>query len=241
MKWNVEFLNLVDKLVTQMSTADVIHLASKCCMLMASDIHKITLFTPNFVNNLINCIHPFVFKIYLLPYMSWFDCSILKQLFIFSGNEEALNIVNHFINSLDYNKPITSYPIPEFSQLMVTLDKSHYTLVATKHSKSIDTLILQDLLSTKKLLMQRLELTEHAVHLAGVRTAVCCFYWLLPKQVQPLVESKMNGDQLELWGEGRILTKLLPQNFFSHENSSQQNDDLFCIHNENSEDRPVKV
>ena len=108
MNVNIAFLDLADKLVAKMSTADVAVLANKCSTLMASDVHQIPLFTPEFMNKLINCTYPFVFKIYLLPYISWFDCSILRQLINFGNNKEALKVVNHFIDSLDYNEPFTS-------------------------------------------------------------------------------------------------------------------------------------
>ena len=240
-KWNMEFLDLVNKLVTQMSTADVVYLANKSCTLMSSDLHKITLFTPDFVNKLINCIYPFVFKVHLLPYMSWYDCSLLKQLVIFSANDKALRMIDHFTNSVDYSKSITSYPMPEFSQMMITLDESQYTLLATKHYKGVDALTLQDLLRIKKLLVQRFEITEYSIHLAGIRTAVCCFYWLLPKQVRSLVESKLTDGQLELWNEGCVVTKLLPDTFFSDEDNLHHIYDLFCVFDENLEDHPMEV
>ena len=242
MKWNIQFLDLIDKLVTQMSTADVVYLANKCCTLTSDDHHKITLFTPNFVNKLINCIYPFVFKVYLLPYISWFNCSILRQLIIFSANDKALRMVNDFTNSVDYSKSITSYPIPEFSQLMITLDESQHTLLATKHHKSVDALILQDLLHIKELLKETFKITEYAIHLAGICAAAHAICWLLPKQVRSLVETKLTDGQLELWDEGCVLIKLLPDNYFLYENNSQFNtDDLFGVFDENSEDHPIEV
>ena len=114
-----------------MSTADVTVLANKYGTLMASDVHQIPLFPQDFVNKLINCTYPYIFKIYLLPYISWLDCSILRQLVIFSNSKEALKMVDQFVESLDYSKPIASYHITEFSQLVIPLDDSQCTLLAT--------------------------------------------------------------------------------------------------------------
>ena len=144
MNVNIAFLDLADKLVAQMSTADVAVLSNKCSTLMASDVHQIPLFTSEFMNKLINCTYPFVFKMYLLPYISWFDCSILRQLINFGSNKKALKVVNHFIDSLDYNKPITSYDVPEFSQLVIPLDDSQHTLLVTKHIRNINELSLKE-------------------------------------------------------------------------------------------------
>ena len=205
-----------------MSTADVANLAKKCGTLMASDVHKIPLFKPDFVNKLIKCTYPFIFKIYILPYMSWFDWLILKQLIIFSDNYVALSLIDQFADSLDYNKPVTSYHIPEFSQLVIPLDSSQYTLLATKHTSNIRELKLLHVKNIKLSLVKGLEITDYAIQLAAIHYNSCCFYWLIPNQVRSLVEHKLNQVQLELWDNGIILTALLPVGFFSRENILQQ-------------------
>ena len=219
-----------------MSTADVAVLANKCGTLMASNIHQIPLFTRGFMDKLMKCTSPFIFKIYLLPYMSWFDCSILIQLVNLSNKKAALKMVNQFINSLDYSKPITSYPIPGFSQLIIPLENNQYTVLATKHTtRSIRELTLPDLKKIKQSLVNRLEITHHAVQLAAVSDKSCCFYWLIPNQIRSLVEIKLNEVQLELWKEGIILTALFPVSLCLDENDLHWN-----IFNMNLED-PTEV
>ena len=61
-----------------MSTTDVAVLVKQCGTMMASVVHNIPLFTPDFMNKLDNCTYPFIFKIYILPCISWFDYSILE-------------------------------------------------------------------------------------------------------------------------------------------------------------------
>ena len=225
------FLDLVDTLVTEMSSADVVVLANNCGTLMASDVHQIPLFTQEFMNKLTNCIYPFIFKMYLLPYMSWLDCCLLKQLVNFTSNKTVLiKMVDQFIASLDYNKLVTSYHIPEFSQLLVPLDSSQHTLLATMHIQSIDKLILQDVVNIKKSLIRRLEITDCAIQLIAVQSKSCCFYWLMPNQIRSLVEDKLSQQQ---WYKGVVFSILLPANFLSVEENILQHD-LFNI---NSEDR----
>lgn len=208
----------------QMSTADVAVLANKCSTLMASIIHQIPIFTKGFMDKLMKCTSPFLFKIYLLPYMSWFDCSVLIQLVNFVNNKTALKMVNQFVNSLDCSKPIASYLIPEFSQLIIPLEKDQYTLLATKHTEeSMSKLTLLDLKNIKESLISRLEITHHAVQLAAINGKSCCFYWLIPNQIQSLVEVRLNEVQLQLWDEGIILTALLPDSLCLDENVLQWN------------------
>ena len=200
----------------EMSTADVAVLVKACGALMASDVHNIPLFTPDFINKLNTCVYPFMFKIYLFAYTSWFDCSLLKELIKSSNHKEALTLVNQFVSSLDDNEPITTYDIPEFSQLLIPLDNSGYTLLATKSINIFDELNFKVLLKIKNILVQMLEVTDHAVLLVAMQYRSSCLYWLIPNKIRKLVEDKLNEKQLELWNEGIILIKLLPINFFSH-------------------------
>ena len=203
------FLDLVDKVIMQINTVDV---AKKLSTVMASDVHQISLFTPDFISKLINCVSPLMFKVYMLPYMSWFDYSILKQMANLSGNEEVVRIVEQFSDFLDYSKPVLSCDIPEFSQLVIPLGNCCYTILATKHIKSINKLSLKHLVDIKKLLIKKFEITEYAIQLAAIHIEFCCFYWLIPIQIQLLIEDALNNAQLELWDNGIVLTALLPVN-----------------------------
>ena len=223
------FLDLVDKLVAQMSTDDVTVLADKCATLMASAVHQIPLFTSEFVTKLINCTYPFVFKILLLPYMNWFDYSLLKQLVIFSNNKEALKMLDQFVDSLNYSKLVKSYHIPEFSQLSIPLDRSHYALLATVHIKSIGNMILQEVQSIKYSLINKLKITSYAIQLIAVQSKSRCFYWLIPNKLQPPIDDQLNRNQLKLYDEGIVFIKLLSVNL-SNEIILQQYDfNSFCV------------
>ena len=222
----------------QITTADVINLSKKCGTLMASDVHKIPLFSSDFMNKLFDCTHPFLFKVYLLPYMSWFDYEMLIQLINFIDNKESLKLVDRFVNSFDYSKQITSYHIPEFSQLVIPLDDSQYTMLATKHIDNINKLILEDVRNIEMLLIKKLEITDYAIQLVAKHSMSSCLYWLVPNQIRPLVEDNLNKGELKLWGEGIVLVTLLPVNFCWDDNISQQNiNNLFDV---NSEDQ-IKV
>ena len=232
MDLHLKFLDLVDNLVMQMSTADVAVLVKQCGTMMASDVHKIPLFTSDFMNKLSNCTYPFIFSIYLLPFMNWFDHSILKEL-VKSSNKEALKCIDQFVLDVDYNKPIAACPIPEFSQLVIPLDNSDYTLLATKSVKSFNELTLKDLADIKRLLVQRLEITNHAVLLTGLNNTSYCIYWLIPSQIRPLVKDKINQDQLKLWDKGIVLMMLLPVDFFADKDLHMQ-ESIFQFSLENS-------
>ena len=193
------------------------------------------------MNKVTKCSNPFIFIMYLLPYMSWFDCSILKQLIYFIDSKESLKMFDQFVDSVDYNQPIASYHIPEFSQLVIPLDDSHYTLLATKHVKSINEVTLSNLKDIKKSLIKRLDVTDCAVQLGAIHSKSCCFYWLIPNQIRLLVQNNLSQVQVELWDKGIILTTILPVNFYSDVNILQGNmSHLFNFHNLSMGD-PIEV
>ena len=189
-------------------------LTEKCSTLMASDTHQISLFMPCFIYKLTKLTVPFVFSIYLLPYISWLNCSILKQLAKFSHNKQALKMIDDFINCIDYNKPITWYHIPEFSTLLLPLDNSEFILLITKHN-DISGLILQDLINIKKALIMKLEITDFAINLSALCKKSHHIYWSIPKQIYSLVKDKLIQHQMYQSDNENRLTAHFPMNHFA--------------------------
>ena len=224
------FLDVIDKLVTQLHTVEIEFLVDKCCTLMASDVHNIKLFTDSFIKKLFKCSHPSLLKIYLLPFITWLDNTILLELAATYEEVSILGLFCKLTHIIDDTEPIISYPIPSFSQLIIPLDDSEYTIVAVKTLQNCSELILQDVKDVKDLLMSHCELTAHAVQLVAVDYHCNYMYWMIPKQVQCLVENGLKRPQYDLWIKEIIL---LPNCFFSavdHFNQLVTNDP-FDLHN----------
>ena len=222
-------------MVAQLHVVDVEILADKCYTLMASDVHNIKLFTDSFMKKLFQCSDPNLLKLYLLPFNTWLDYTILKELL--KGYE---NIdVSKFLFITDDTQPITSYPIPSFSQLIIPLDDSEYTIVAIKTVKNCRELTLEDITGIdgiKEFLRSYWELTAHALQLIAIDYFYNFIYWMIPKSVKFLIEDKLNQRQSKLnqrqyelsqgqcilWSRGIVQAVLLPDNFFSAESSDQQ-------------------
>ena len=226
-----------------MSTADIIKLTIVCEKLMASNIDQISLFNSDFIERLQNNPYPFIFKMYLLPFMTWFDHSILTQLVKSSRNKEAIQLLKVFDTQvfdtrIDYGQPITSYTIPEFSQLILPWkgSESEYTLLVTKYFKSHNEVMLRDLLNIKRALTLEWEITDHAIQAVAMHSRLSYFYWLIPRNMQPLIEEKLTQDQLTLWNEGIIMMNLLPNSYWSDDQHGVG--DKFNLMNFSVEDTP---
>ena len=223
---------MIDRLVAQLHTVDIVFLADTCCALMASDVHNIKLFNYGFIKKLFKCSHPSLLKIYLLPFITWLDNSILIELATAYEKFSVLELFCKFIHIIDDTEPITSYPMPTFSQLIIPLDDSEYTMVAVKTFQNCSELVLKDVKDVKELLTSHWELTAHALHLVAIDYHYNCMYWMIPKQVQYLVENRLNRGHHELGNKGILQIVLLPKNFFSANNGFDQQviDDLFNVY-----------
>ena len=179
---------------------------------------KLKLFTGGFIKKLFKCSNASLLKIYLLPFITWFDYTMLIEL---STTYEKMDIFEHFrnfIDTFDDSQPITSYPTPTFSQLIIPLDDSEYTLVATETVRNCNELALKDVTDVKEFLKSYWELTDYAIQLAAIDYTYNNIYWIIPKQVRLVIENKLNQGQHELRQKKISQVVLLPEDFFSTDN-----------------------
>ena len=170
----------------------------------------------------------YLFKIYLLPFITWLDHSTLKELVVASGNEDAQQLLNLFDSKIDSycNQPITSFPIPSPSQLMIPLDDSEYTLLAMKFclpsrgDTTQDMIILQDVMDIKLIMKHEWKMSNHeinSIQLVAVHGKLGLLYWIIPKCLVEMIKSNLVHD----WKSGIIMMAVLPENFHSLENNSE--------------------
>ena len=213
------FLDLIDKLILHLFTADVIMLVNSLDKLMANDAHNIPLIDASLIERMKNKPYPFIFKIYLLPFMSWFDHSILRELVKSSKVKEAIWLVKRFDLYIHCNQPISSC-LPEFSHLIISNkgEETGYALLVTKHfNKRHNEMVMRDLPSIKKELTSHWKITHHALHLVALHKALNYFYWIIPGKLSSLINKR---DQ-ELCNKGIMIVAILPDNCLTDESSLQ--------------------
>ena len=213
---HLRFFDLLDEIILLLSGADKIpfDLANKCRSLMASNTHNISLFTESFVYKLINCKSVFLLKILLLPFLSWYDHSILKELT--SESDSITDLLTQFDSLIDPNKPITAYPIPTLSQTIIPLD-DRFTIVATKSFCDLESSSLKETLNIKATLVGQWNITDHALQLIGICTQLNYVYWMVSKcVVSVIIESSHNyKSQYKLWEKGITMVAILPDLFIN--------------------------
>ena len=143
----------------------------------------------------------YLFKIYLLPFITWLDHCILKDLVVAIGNEDAQQLLNLFDSKIHSycSQPITSFPILSPSQLMIPLDDCKYTLLAIKfHPPSRSntthgTVILQDIIDMKLTMKHKCKISNemHGIQLIAVHTKFELLYWIIPKSLTQVIKSNL--------------------------------------------------
>ena len=209
---NLIFIDLVDHLYLNLS-------ADEC-----SDINS--LFVKESCDKVFVCKSLFLFKIYLLPLITWFDHSILKDLVVASGSDSALQLLDLFDSKIySYcNEPIASFPLPYPSQLMLPLNDSEYTILSMKYrppSRGYATqsvIILQDVIDIKLTLKHKWKIRSHDIQLVAVHTKLKLLYWMIPKFLVEMIESDLVHD----WTTGIVMMAVLPPNFQSLEDSDYE-------------------
>ena len=220
---HLQFFDLVDKMIMLLSATDKIsfNLANKCRNLMASDTHNILLFTDQILSKVSNCKSVFLLKILLLPFLSWLDHTVLYELA--SDNDIVTSLLAQFDSLIDTDQPITAYPIPTLSQLMIPLDDK-FTIVATKCFYNLESISLKDIVNIKATLIEQWEITKHAIWLIAVCTELNYLYWIVPMcVVSNIVDSSNNNkSQPNFSQQGIMMAAVLPHLFTDDHNITQQ-------------------
>ena len=216
---NMIFCDLIDHLYLCLSVTKKLSL----------DLRKYGDINPMFMEQQLKKIKSlYLFKIYLLPFITWLDHSILKELVVASGSEDAQQLLNLFDSKINSycSQPITSFPILSPSQLMIPLDDSEYTLLVMKFcppSQGDTTqgmIILQDVIDIRLMLKHKWKINSHEINfiqLIAVHGKLKLFYWIIPKCLTPVIKS----DLVHKWKSGIIMMAVLPPNFHSLEDNSE--------------------
>ena len=209
------FDNLIDHLYLNLSATKkfLFDLIGICSDINSPRIQK-------WRDKIFDCKSLFLFKIYLLPLITLFDHSILKDLVEASGSNSAKQLLDLFDSKVNSycNEPITSFPIPYPSQLMLPLDDSEYTILSMKfrppyRSNVTQGIFLRDVVNIKQTMKLKWKIRTHDIQLVAVHARLELLYWMIPKFLVELIE----GDLVHDWKSGIVMIAVLPANFQSLE------------------------
>ena len=179
-----EFHYISGHVVELLSCCDPKLLIKWCENLMASEVHKIKLLPPHSLYKLgkLNTSSTILKMISVL--WTWNNHSILICLAKFS--EVALTLLEEFDSRLHLKFSITEYPLLQPKPSMVPYNNNSYTILTLICDKKLN-LSLQLVHEMQSVLIERCEITEHALQLLAVQSSPLQLQWMISKYIVTII------------------------------------------------------
>jgi len=186
---NSDFVEVSVKLNEIMQFCDPKMIVEHCSSLMASDIHKITVFPPEFVNSLHKYKHTHSLLKILSSFWTWSDHSVLRT--ILKSDETSLKLLDEYDSQLDPSYKIVSYPLPPPAHCMTPCDGSTHTIVAVKCAHQYYQCLLKHVFGVRSLIVEKCDITPHCLQLLATESSSTVIYWMIPKTIVTLMSAKV--------------------------------------------------
>lgn len=206
---HILFLKVVDQIEELLQPCDLKLLTETFKSLMASETPRINLFSITTINNLNNCSNAVSVLRYSSFLFTWIDHSILRALVSF--NDKAVELLDEFDSSLDPLNIIVSYPIHNFSQIMIPSMTSEYTLLAIRCNRELWQCSLQYVFNIKSFIVEKCDITQHCLQLLAVKSDPTIFYWTIPKCIVELIKGNIVHHSEHLSSQGILEVSVYPK------------------------------
>ena len=182
------FQYTVKHVIELLSCCDLKLLIKWCENLMASDTHGIKLFTPSFMDKIKQLNSSVAILKTVSCCWTWSNYSVLSVLAQFS--EIALDMLGEFGARLNTALPITEYPITSLAVSMFPYATSSYTVLVLECDHKLDH-SLQLVYNMQSMIAENCHITQHALLLLAVDSNPTRLYWMIPKSVVTIVNTKV--------------------------------------------------
>ena len=221
----LKYLDLFDKLVELLQHLHPSKVTEVLSNIVASDAHDICYFMDDFIASLRGITSTTSLLRIVFPYTNWHDHSIIRELVEVCDCFEGVKLLDEFDSCIDVTQPITAYPIPAPSNLMIPSESSTHTVMAVKFAQQLSLPLLNQVGVMKSLMIEKFNITKHASLLLAVRTAsinhhTAIFYWLIPRCVAPLISSAVQIHSGYLLEKGLVEVAICPSFSFSLDSSN---------------------
>ena len=191
---NAKFLDMKMQLENMLKASNSQNIYEQCKSMMASHDHNIALFSKEFLDSLKECNLASQILQRLSGFITWSDHSLLSVVVIASDNAEAAEILQQFDAQVDLSLPITEYPVPQPIPSMAPYNMSTQTVLAVKLNTKLTMFSLQQVLELRCLIQKNFQITKHSLILMAAKSSLNILYWVIPKCVSHLINSKIMQD-----------------------------------------------
>ena len=190
-KPSAEFLDMKKQLEDMLQGCAAQKMYEECRSLMASEAHNIPLFSEKYLESINECkLAPEILQ-KLNPYFTWSNHSVLSRVVKACDNPEADSLLQQFDSQLDLSLPITEYPVPQPIPSMAPYGTSTQTVLAVKVNTELSKFSLQQANELFSSIQNNFQITEHSLQLKAAKSGSTILYWMIPKCVSHLINSKI--------------------------------------------------
>jgi len=192
---HLRFLNLVSQLKQQLKECDPKRFLAACRKLTASTSHfenkYISLIPPEFLEDLDNASTEVILN-RLAFLWSWINPSVLRALLEACNCPEGIKMLDDFESQIDTDQPMEWFPIPPPSMKMAPSSSSAYTVLSIRGEHHQNELVpLQYVRKATTVIVEKFCVSPHALQLLGAWASSLMLYWMIPKNIVPLITKKV--------------------------------------------------
>ena len=179
-----DFHYISGHVVELLSCCDPKLLIKWCENLMASEKHKVKLLPPHSLYKLRKLNTSSTVLKMMSALWTWNNHSILKILARFS--EVALTLLEEFDSRLHPSFNFTKYPLLQLKPSMIPYNNNSYTMLTLKSDKKLN-LSLELVHKMQSALIEKCEITEHALQLLAVHSSPLLLQWMISKYIVTII------------------------------------------------------
>jgi len=193
---NYLYLQFVDSLSKLLGSCNPNVFIEKCANLKASEIHNISLFTTEFLEDLSKCNTTVEMVRHLLVYSNWCNYSLAKKLIEACSYSKGFELLEQFRKQITFAKTSEDYSYPIPCDLMIPSRSSTYTIMTTQCES------IHYIDATQSLITELFEITDLSCLLLARINDPVILYWLIPKTIIFLITTKVHQFSQYLWEKG---------------------------------------
>ena len=182
-----------------------------CENLMASEKHKIKLLPSYTLYKLKKLRTTSAILKMMSIFWSWNNHSVLSFLAKFS--EIAVTLLEEFDSRVYLNSSIREYPILPPSPSMIPHNNSSYTILTLKCNRKSQS-SLQLVYDIQSIMIEKCEITQHALQLLAVQSSPLLLQWMIPKHIIYLVN--VNVKQQHQYFATKGITEIFIHPYIRH-------------------------
>ena len=124
---------------------------------------------------------------------TWNNHSILRALLEACSCQDGIKMLDDFESQIDTNQPLELFPIPPPSMKIAPSLSSGCTVLSIREEYSRDEPVpLQYVHDVARIMIEKLNISSHALQLLAARSNPLMLYWMIPKSVVPLISEGVN-------------------------------------------------